>query len=63
MEPKFLNLREAAALARVCHVTMRRMLLAGTVPGLRVGRRWVIPRDKLIEALENGALAAADDRK
>lgn len=63
MGREFLNLREAAAMVGVCHVTMRRLLLDGVVPGMRVGRRWVIPREDLIEALRRGALAAAADRE
>lgn len=60
---EFLNLKQAAELANVCTITMRRMLLAGIVPGLRVGRRWLIPREDLIEALRKGALAEAADRR
>lgn len=58
-----LNLQQAAELSGVCAPILRRMLLSGVVPGMRVGRRWLIPRDDLIRAISERAKADAEARK
>lgn len=49
------NLDEAAKFIGVSHVTMASIVKQRDFPALRVGRRWVIPRDALIKWMNGKA--------
>jgi excisionase family DNA binding protein len=46
---EFLSTSEAARILRVHPVAIRQMLRGGRLPGVRVGRNWIIPRHSLLE--------------
>jgi len=46
---QYLTVPEAAQELRVCDKTIRRWLVAGKLPGTRVGRKWLVP----LSVLEN----------
>lgn len=46
-----LTITEAAELLRVDPRTLRRACETGEFPSVRVGRRWIIPREPLLELL------------
>lgn len=50
-----LTITEAAELLRVDPRTLRRACEAGEFPSVRVGRRWIIPREKLVALLAGHA--------
>ena len=47
----WLTLQEAAALLRVSTATMHRRLHDGTLPGRRIGRRWLFLRSEIEAAM------------
>lgn len=59
MENKItLNMNEAAQLVGVSVPVMRELAQRPDFPSIRVGKRWVIPRNLLIEWLETEARKA-----
>jgi excisionase family DNA binding protein len=52
--PPILSVEEAAELLKVGHVAVRRMLLRGLLPGTKIGRRWLIRTDLLLQRLSEG---------
>jgi len=51
MEPLAVDLREAGRLLSISPRTVRRQILQGRLPVLRIGRRILIPLDSLRELL------------
>lgn len=45
----YLSTGEAARILGVHHVAVRKMVIQGRLPGIQVGRNWIIPRDALLE--------------
>jgi excisionase family DNA binding protein len=52
---------EAAAKLHLSNKTLRRRLIAGRIPGVRIGKRWTISIQAMAEILE--AKANADELK
>lgn len=52
MEKRTLSVREAAAILGVHHLTVRKAIARGELPGVRVGRRVLVPRRALERLLE-----------
>ncbi|MBP3556718.1 MAG: helix-turn-helix domain-containing protein [Thermoguttaceae bacterium] len=50
--PDFLTFDETAQLLRTSKPTLRKWIQRGLVPGKKVGRKWLIPRDLLEIALD-----------
>ena len=50
-----ITVTEAAELLELDERTVRRGLEDGNLPGVRVGRRWVVPVPRLLRLLEHGA--------
>ena len=53
--PLTLNAREAAQVLRISKSKVYELAQSGSFPAIRIGKRVVIPRDKLIEWLNNQA--------
>ena len=49
---EYLTVTEAAKVAKINHQVLRRLIRAGTIPAVRIGRQWRIRAD-FIERLEN----------
>ncbi len=47
----FLTADQAASLLRLHVKRVQAMARAGTLPGVRVGRKWLFPRERLMDAL------------
>ena len=57
---EMLNTREAARLYRTTDQTVRNWIQQGTLPAVRVGRQYLIPRSMVEAQVEN--VAARDER-
>ena len=53
--PLTLNAREAAEVLRISKSTVYELAHSESFPAIRIGKRVVIPRDKLIEWMNNQA--------
>lgn len=52
--PEILTAEDAAAILRCDYETVLRLLRAGELPGVKVGRQWRISRANLIRYVETG---------
>lgn len=52
--PKFLTVAEVAELARVSRMTVYRMVHAGDLPAVRVGKSYRVPQAAVEEMLSGG---------
>lgn len=52
--PRFLTVAEVAELLRVSKMTVYRMVHAGEIPAVRVGRSFRVPQLAVEELLSNG---------
>ena len=55
-----MTVREVAEELKVRRDTVRRMLAAGQLPGVKIGRDWRVPRDELSARLTQGLTQQAD---
>lgn len=53
--PRFLTVAEVAELARVSRMTVYRMVHAGELPAIRVGKSYRVPQSAVEELLSGGA--------
>jgi excisionase family DNA binding protein len=53
-DPHYLTVAEVAEQLRTCERTIRNRLRDGTLPGRRVGRRWLVDRVELARHLKGG---------
>ncbi len=53
--PKFLTVAEVAKLARVSRMTVYRMVHAGELPAIRVGKSYRVPQGAVDDLLSGGA--------
>lgn len=60
--PEILSVDEVAALLGCEPLTVQVAAGAGDLPGLKIGRPWVFPREALLSALNAKALAEAQAR-
>lgn len=63
--PRFLTVAEVAEMARVSRMTVYRMVHAGELPAIRVGKSFRVPQAAVDEMLSEGlplADEAASDR-
>jgi molybdopterin-binding protein len=51
---EYLTAREAASILRLHVKRVQALARAGKLPGARVGRKWLFPRDQLIGGLRRG---------
>jgi excisionase family DNA binding protein len=51
MHPEWLTVQETAEYLHSCAETVKRLLRKGELPGIKVGRRWLVPKAQLIEYL------------
>jgi excisionase family DNA binding protein len=56
--PRFLTVAEVAELARVSRMTVYRMVHAGEIPAVRVGRSFRVPQAAVDDMLSGGSWAA-----
>jgi molybdopterin-binding protein len=54
---EFLTAQEAASVLRLHVKRVQALARAGKLPGARVGRKWLFPRDQLIGGLQRGGRA------
>lgn len=59
-EIEVIGAEDVAKLLGVCAATARRHLVAGIIPGWKVGRRWVTSKQKVIELIETGNTPKGD---
>lgn len=52
--PRFLTVAEVAELARVSRMTVYRMVHAGELPAIRVGKSFRVPQSAVDELLSDG---------
>ncbi|CAM3408477.1 helix-turn-helix domain-containing protein [Occultella aeris] len=52
--PRFLTVAEVAELARVSRMTVYRMVHAGELPAIRVGKSYRVPQAAVQEMLSDG---------
>ena len=48
---KTVTIKQGAERLNVCEATVRKLCKSGTLPAVRVGRKWVIPEAKFSEFL------------
>jgi len=51
MHPVWLTVQETARYLHFCPETVKRLLRAGELPGIKVGHRWLVPKAQLDEYL------------
>jgi hypothetical protein len=56
-----MEFQEACELLKCDASSLRSLLAASSVPGLRIGREWVIPRRAFIEGVNALAVARAEE--
>jgi excisionase family DNA binding protein len=64
-EVRFLTVAEVASIMRVSKMTVYRMVHAGELPAIRVGRSFRVPEDavhKYLRACASRGFGCADDR-
>lgn len=52
--PEILTLKECAALLKVGKNTMLKLLHEGRIDGFRIGNRWKIRKESVVEFIERG---------
>lgn len=57
--PAVLNTETVASLLGVSVQTVRIQCVEGELPGVKIGRRWFVPRDRLVEFLNGGSRLGA----
>lgn len=55
IERKCLNSKETAAYLGMCETNVLKLLKAGVIPSIRMGRRYLVPKDSLEKWLEEQA--------
>jgi len=60
---RFLTVLEVAEVMRVSKMTVYRLLHAGELPGVRVGRSFRVPQDALDAYLRSSATAVVEDER
>ena len=58
-EVRFLTVAEVAAIMRVSQMTVYRMVHAGDLPAVRVGRSFRVPEDAVHDYLQNSYVETA----
>ncbi|MFN8097626.1 MAG: helix-turn-helix domain-containing protein [Dermatophilaceae bacterium] len=58
-EVRFLTVAEVAAIMRVSKMTVYRMVHAGDLPAVRVGRSFRVPEDAVHDYLQNSYVETA----
>lgn len=56
---EFLNVYDVARLLDCAEVTVEEWLRSGALPGLKIGRGWVVPRNALVECVNTLAIESA----
>ena len=51
MHPEWASVQEIAQYLLCCSETVKRLLREGKLPGIKIGRRWLIPKAQLTESL------------
>ncbi|MEN3011170.1 MAG: helix-turn-helix domain-containing protein [Candidatus Bipolaricaulaceae bacterium] len=62
-EPEFLTAQEVAQLLRVSVRTIHRLIHAGELPAVRVGRQWRVPAAALRELITPKAQSTKEKKK
>ena len=52
MADEVLTVEEAAAFLKVCHMTVRKLLKNGELPGRRVGKQWRLTKRALLHYID-----------
>lgn len=63
MAPDFYSVEEAAGLLDCTAETTVERIATGDVPGVKIGRSWIIPREAFIQRLNEMALQDAQSRR
>ena len=59
LDPKFLTVAEVAEVMRVSKMTVYRLVHAGTLPAVRVGRSYRVPRSAIDDYLRDAFVTSA----